>query len=363
MVQRHKITIIYPEGSQMILHRNKRSRWFQKNAGKKRIVFILLILLNACSCQPKRGLTDKLPLPYPNSSFSVSSGVLIHYRTWPVAEDQRKGSVLFLHGFSGSTFSWETTAPALQAEGFEVIALDIPPFGFSDKSPTVNASVTARAELMLQWLGENFPGREWHLAGHSMGAGIVQAMALMQPEKAASVIIVAGAIFNEVKPGERQSKSLLRFGPVQAIVGNLAETHFITRRRIVKLLESAYGSKPGGEAIEAYYRALKIPGTARAMLASSNNSHEIETLNAVNLEKPVFAIWGENDTWVPLTSRQKVLDQMPNVTLETIPDSGHNPMETHPEEFNKRLLDFLLKVSEKGPSNTLPTRREGKNIW
>jgi 2-hydroxy-6-oxonona-2,4-dienedioate hydrolase len=308
-------------------------------------LFIPLFLI-LTSCQTGKKASQESPRPFPNSHFAVVDGVRLHYRIWPGSGNLQQETVLLLHGFSGSTFSWETTAPALQAQGYEVIALDIPPFGYSDKSPRVNASVTARAALLLQWLDENFPARKWHLVGHSMGAGIVQAMALMQPEKAASVIFVAGAVFSEVKPNETRSKSLLRFGPVQALAGNLAEAHFITRRRIAKLLESAYGSKPEPEAVEAYYRALKVPGTARAILARSTHSFEIQSLNASNLELPVLAIWGENDTWVPLASRQKVLDRMPNVRLEITQGAGHNPMETHPGEFNKHLLDFLLKISE-----------------
>ena len=315
-------------------------------AGIGNIFFLLLMMLIASGCQPKKELKSSFKKPYANSVFSKSQGVLIHYRTWPVEEVRRKGSVLFLHGFSGSTFSWEKTAPLLQKEGFEVIAADIPPFGFSDKSPNVNASVTARATVMLQWLDEDFPEREWHLTGHSMGAGIAQAMALMQPEKAASVIFVAGALFGEIKPNQVPNKGLMSYRPVQTLIGNLAETHFITRRRIAKLLESAYGSKPGREAIEAYYRALKTPGTARAILAGSNSSMEMASLNAADLQLPVLAIWGEDDTWVPLASRQKVLDQIPNVRLEIIQDSGHNPMETHPGEFNKRLLDFLSRINQ-----------------
>jgi pimeloyl-ACP methyl ester carboxylesterase len=308
-------------------------------------LFIPLLLI-LTSCQTGKKASQENPRPFPNSHFTVVGGVRLHYRIWPGRGNLQQESVLLLHGFSGSTFSWETTAPALQALGYEVIALDIPPFGYSDKSPGVNASVTARAALLLQWIDENFPSRKWHLVGHSMGAGIVQAMALMKPEKAASVIFVAGAVFNEVKLNETRSRSLLHFRLVQALAGNLAETHFITRRRIAKLLESAYGSKPAPEAIEAYYRALKMPGTARAILAGSTHSFEIQSLNASNLELPVLAIWGENDTWVPLASRQKVLERLPNVRLEIIPDTGHNPMETHHGEFNKHLLDFLLKISE-----------------
>lgn len=310
------------------------------------LTFFILLFMILASCQTGKKASQKSPLPFPNSHFAVVNGVRLHYRTWTGSGNLQQETVLLVHGFSGSTFSWEKTAPALQQAGFEVVAIDIPPFGYSDKSPALNASATARAALLKQWQDSIFPEREWHLLGHSMGGGIVQAMALMYPEKTASVIFVAGAIFGEVKPNETRSKSLLRFRPVQTLVGNLAERHFITPRRIGNLLQSAYGSMPEPEEIQAYYRPLQIPGTARAILASSTNSREIETLNAVDLKLPVLGIWGENDTWVPLASRQKVLDRIPNVKLVIIPDSGHNPMETHPEEFNKHLLDFLLQFTE-----------------
>jgi len=307
---------------------------------------IIPLLLILASCQTGKKASQNSPLPFPNSHFAVVDGVRLHYRTWSGSGNLQQETVLLVHGFSGSTFSWEKTAPALQQAGFEVVAIDIPPFGYSDKSPALNASSTARAALLKQWQDSIFPEREWHLVGHSMGGGIVQALALMYPEKTASMIFVAGAIFGEVKPTEARNKSLLRFRPVQTLVGNLAERHFITSRRIRNMLQSAFGALPEQEEILAYYHPLQIPGTARAIIASSTNSREIETLNAKDLNLPVLGIWGENDTWVPLASRQKILDSIPRVRLEIIPDSGHNPMETHPEAFNKHLLNFLLKKKE-----------------
>lgn len=305
------------------------------------MVFSLLFFLMLVSCQPGKKTIKRSTLPFSNSHNAVVDDVRLHYRTWPVRDELQSGTVLLVHGFSGSTFSWERTAPVLQQAGFEVLAIDIPPFGYSDKSSRLNASVTARAALLKQWQDSLFPGREWHLVGHSMGAAIVEALALMYPEQTLSTVFVAGAVFGQVNAAEPQSQSLLRFRPVQTLMGNLAEAWFITPRRIGGLLESAYGSPPGREAIMAYYRPLQIPGTARAILASAVNSYEIADLNAKELQPPLLGIWGENDTWVPLQGRQKVLDQMPGMRIEVIPGAGHNPMETHPEAFNKIFLEFL----------------------
>jgi pimeloyl-ACP methyl ester carboxylesterase len=309
------------------------------------MVFSLLLFLMMVSCQPGKKATQRSTLPFSNSRFSIVDGVRLHYRTWSAEGDIRRGTVLLVHGFSGSTFSWERTAPVLQQAGFEVVAIDIPPFGYSDKSPRLNASVTARAVLLKQWQDSLFPGREWHLVGHSMGAGIVEAMALMYPEQTLSTVFVAGAVFGQVNAAEPQRQSLLRFKPVQTLMGNLAEAWFITPRRIGGLLESAYGSPPGREAIMAYYHPLQISGTARAILAGSVGSYDITDLKAQDLQGPLLGIWGENDTWVPLEGRHKVLDQMPGIKIEVIPGAGHNPMETHPDAFNKILLEFLAPLA------------------
>jgi pimeloyl-ACP methyl ester carboxylesterase len=305
-------------------------------------MYLALIFLLLASCQPGKRTTQGCPLPYANSQVAVIDGVRLHYRIWPAGEEVRQGTVLLVHGFSGSTYSWSKTAPVLREEGFEVIAIDIPPFGYSDKSPRQNASNSARAALLKQWQDSLFPGRSWHLVGHSMGAGIVEALALMYPGQTLSAVFVAGAVFSELKKAaEPQNQSLLRFRSVQTMIGKLAEVHYITPRRIGKLLQSAYGAQPDTEAIMAYYRPLQIPGTARAILATSVNSFEIDDLSAKELQPPLLGIWGENDTWVPLQGRQKVLDQMPGMRIELIPGAGHNPMETHPEPFNKILLEFL----------------------
>ncbi len=39
-----------------------------------------------------------------------------------------------VHGFAGSTYWWQTSAFYLSRYGFTVIAIDVPPFGFSDKT-------------------------------------------------------------------------------------------------------------------------------------------------------------------------------------------------------------------------------------
>jgi hypothetical protein len=57
--------------------------------------------------------------------------------------------------------------------------------------------------------------------------------------------------------------------------------------------------------------------------------------------KPAIAIWGEKDTWVPLSQMQPIADQIPSIKIIVIEGAGHCPMATHADQFNNQLLHFL----------------------
>lgn len=311
--------------------------------------------------------------PFQNSRYVIIDGVELHFRFWPVAAGNYRGSCLLLHGFSGSTYSWEKVAGQMQSMGFEVVAVDIPPFGFSDKSPRVNQGITPRARLMHQLLEQIFPGRTWHVAGHSMGGAVAQGMALMYPESLQSVTFVAGALFSQVRvegtlqtgdpsllhkpdsathaPSQATSvdfsrgAGILTAWPVRNIAGRLAGTFFITPKRVRGLLESAYGEPPNREQVEAYMAPLKTRGTATAILAGRRNSTEIASLHAADLNVPALAVWGSEDTWVPMESRRHVIGMMPGIRTFIIEGAGHNPMETHSEVFLDQWTGFIRSHS------------------
>jgi pimeloyl-ACP methyl ester carboxylesterase len=300
------------------------------------------------------------PGPFENSYFVTIEGVELHFRHWVPDPVHQKGSCLLIHGFSGSTFSWEGVAQRMQQLGFEVVALDIPPFGYSDKSARVNKSVTGLASLVLDFLDELFPGQAWHLAGHSMGGAIAQAMGLMRPEAFHTVTLVAPAAFSRTRAATNDKDGqaahpptsietgrtgrILGSWPLRHIVGRLAERYFITPRRVRRLLASALGEQPSQEQVAAYSEPLRLRGTAAAILSSGRNSQEVAGLDAADMQVPTLAVWGDGDQWVPYESRRQVVEKIPGVDVQLIPGAGHNPMETHPEEFLAIWAGFLQAV-------------------
>jgi hypothetical protein len=85
---------------------------------------------------PPRAVADR------DGLFAEVDGVALHYKeAWPAAAaaaassiSQQLPTVLLVHGFNGSTFSWRSTMqPLADATGCRVIAFDRPPFGLAER--------------------------------------------------------------------------------------------------------------------------------------------------------------------------------------------------------------------------------------
>jgi 2-hydroxy-6-oxonona-2,4-dienedioate hydrolase len=310
-----------------------------------RIIFLIVLTLIIVVGTPyiiPVGQSQNLPSgPFENSETITSEGIDLHFRHYIPEVDSGKPWCLLVHGFSGSTWSWRYTADSLCRSGFHVVSIDIPPYGYSDRNPRVNGSMTARSEMLYRFSEQFFPGKKWHLIGHSMGGGIVEAMALMYPENIVSVTFVAGALFSELNVASKKMSLVLLLSPFERWMIILGEQLFITEKQVKKLLESAYGTVPSDEDAKGYFDALNVPGTVKGIIRTMTHSYEIADLSATELKKPVLAIWGDKDTWVPLEYSQNCLDEMSNVSVKIINGAGHCPMETHQREFMAHLLNFL----------------------
>lgn len=314
----------------------------------KRIAIIILFLFVLLSIAPYILPLKALPgepfePAFANSQFAEIDGLKIHYRLW--GEDGgAAGNVLLIHGFSGSTFSWRYSAPELEAKGYQVIAVDLPGFGLSERSVTFVPTADHRASLIWNLLETIEPGVKWHLAGHSMGGSVVVAMALQRPEQAKSLILAAGAIPGTA--GTRQSW-LFHYPPVARAVRHLATRVLLSEENVIKALTSAYGRAPDRDEFEGYYRPLLIRDTDAGLVMMLRTSDHLLFDQLEDLDLPTLLIWGEEDAWVPLNAGQKLLSVLPSAQLITLPEQGHCPMETAPAEFNLHLIEFLAWTGTK----------------
>jgi 2-hydroxy-6-oxonona-2,4-dienedioate hydrolase len=286
---------------------------------------------------------NSIPKPYSNSKFIDVDGVRLHYRFWKIENEEQKPWILLVHGFSGSSFSWSNLVDTLNSIGYNVVAVDVPPYGYSDKSLRLNHSPDSRAELIWKFTNSIDSKSKWTLVGHSMGGGIVAAMALLQPHRVDKTILVAPALFKCLSEGKRSFRQkLMSFPPVEWVAAGFARIYFVRPKKFKKSLELAYGRKPSADEFEAYYLPFKQKGMVRGVLSSFSRSNPTKILDITDFETNSLAIWGTKDSWVPYERMKSITDSIHSLSVVLIEGAGHIPMETNPNDFNKLIVDFLL---------------------
>jgi pimeloyl-ACP methyl ester carboxylesterase len=281
--------------------------------------------------------------PYDSSMYFIEDGVAVHYRVSLPETESIRGKILLVHGMGGSTYSFEETVPALIAEGYLVVAVDLPGFGYSSRPEIFDQSQKNRSALLWGLLDEvdrtsteGSGAQRWLLAGHSMGGGTVAAMAVERQDRTEHLVLIDGALLENDRGG-----FLFDLPPVMRWIQVALEYFVIRGVNFQSFLRSAYGAEPTAQQVAGYLDPLKLPGTARGAASLLRTSENIPLQELSSLKIPVTAIWGENDSWVPLSDTEKIKDLIPQLVVVIIEDAGHVPMESHPEEFNGALLDIF----------------------
>ena len=285
---------------------------------------------------------------FPESAYAEIDGILLHYRLWEPASASVKGKVLLVHGLGSSTFCWRNNVEALTAEGYLVVAVDLPGFGYSDRKSGMDHSQENRSRLLWQLLDlvdqtmEPKDDGSWNLVGHSMGGGTVTAMALQNPGRTRSLVLVDGAVLINTN----FFGFLKYYPPVGRWVEVLGRNVLLKKAKVADFLASAYASTPSDADVEGYLQPLLLDGTEGAFADMMRTSTSISESAFKELAVPVAAIWGGKDSWVPPEEADRLKALFPDMSLDVIPDAGHCCMETHPALFNRYLIEALDKAAE-----------------
>jgi 2-hydroxy-6-oxonona-2,4-dienedioate hydrolase len=304
----------------------------------------LLLILNFIAPGTGWLSAQDMAKPFDNSHFITVDSVNFHFRTWNDSLKNPKGKVLLIHGFMASTFSWRENYDTLVKSNYKVIAVDLPGFGYSDRSLKVNQSQSNRARLLWDLLAEldQDDTTKWNLVGHSMGGGTAEAMALLHSERTKSLTIVDGMVFHKNENIQGAFVTASRNRQYNKIVSALVEKNVFTYNRVESLFKKNYGYIPDSTIVMGYLIPLMIEGSAESILSVFSNSREIINLDIHELEKiRVLVIWGEDDRTIKLKRGKRFVKNVPSAELKIIPGSRHDPMETHPKEFNGYMIMFL----------------------
>jgi len=235
--------------------------------------------------------------------------------------------VVLIHGFGGDLNTWMFTQPAL-AETRRTLVLDLPGHGGSAKEVGSGdpETLAAAVEAVLQALGLE----RAHLVGHSMGGAIAALVALRQPQRVASLTLIASVGLGSNIDGEfidRFIHASRRRDAVEALSRLVHDPALISRAMIEETLR--YKRLDGVEAA--------LTAIARAWFADGRQHLDLAS-RIKELPMPVRLIWGRDDRILPVTHAEALAAHLP---VHILDQTGHLPHLEKAAEVGRLLRRFI----------------------
>jgi pimeloyl-ACP methyl ester carboxylesterase len=262
-------------------------------------------------------------------------------------------TIVFIGGFSGWGGTWEqsmnTLNERLRATGkrYDLIALDLPPFGYSTAKSENAYTRNIQAERINQFRKALKLDRVIY-AGHSYGAGPMVEALMRKPEGVQRVIVIDGVLnINEVKIVSLPLLTASQF-VVETFVHIVSHSSWIAQNRLKSF---AYiDDHIDADLAALYTRAFNTVGNS-SRLAHWIRDYVRDPLvyrstrkeEYAKLTMPVRIIWGSLDTITPITLGEELKSLVPNGTLDSLSAVGHMPMIEDHDQFDSALFDAVVE--------------------
>lgn len=290
-----------------------------------------------------------------DSCFVEVDGLDVHYKVGgsgplpcEVLPAPSTPTLLLLHGFAASTYSWREVMDPL-AQGAAVVAFDRPAFGLTERpmpgewqgqspySPEVQADLTVG---LMDALGID----RAILVGNSAGGTTAMLTALRHPERVQALVLVDAAIY---AGGSRfpawvqpllASPQMRRLGPLFA--------------RAIQRWGEEFGrsawhdpSRFTPEIWQGYTKPLQAENWDRALWELTIASHPLDLPDRFGeLDLPILVVTGDDDRIVPTEQSIRLAEALPGAGLVVFPECGHVPQEECPAAFLEAVQGFLADL-------------------
>jgi pimeloyl-ACP methyl ester carboxylesterase len=247
----------------------------------------------------------------------------------------RGDAIVFLGGFAEPTWVWTGVMERL-AHDHRVYALDLPPFGYSERKGPYTLEGWTR--LVLDFDAHFGLGRPV-VVGHSLGAAVAVNAGLEASRRIAGVVLLDG---DALPVGGPHWIANLVVNPYYTTLFRLV-THSDWLLRMV--LKQAYGpGRPRSMKVDEFERPFRVDGSERGFHDLFRTGIQGLTLADLGrLKVPRIVVWGEHDTVDGLKAGRASARAL-GVKVEVLPRAGHLSMLDEPAAVARAITTFAGRI-------------------
>jgi pimeloyl-ACP methyl ester carboxylesterase len=261
-------------------------------------------------------------------------------------EDGTGEPLLFVHGVVVNGSLWRKVVPTL-AKDFRCIVPDWP-LGAHEvpMKPDADLSPPALAQLVVDFM--DAVGLETvTLVGNDTGGAVCQLVAVNHPERVARLVLTSCDIYDLFPPPPFQA-----LGTLAKMPGSTWLTSHVLRLRFAQRAPLAFGwvtkRLPEPEIVESWLvQGRKSKGVRRDFAKVASGADKRYTLDAAerlkSFDKPVLFAWAAEDKLFPIELPRRLASEIPNGTLEEIPDSYTFVPEDQPDRLAEVIASFVRR--------------------
>jgi pimeloyl-ACP methyl ester carboxylesterase len=268
--------------------------------------------------------------------FTISiQGINIHFEMYHDEASKHKPTIVLIHGFLSSTFSFRRLIPLLAKE-YRVIALDLPPFGKSEKSKSFFYSYGNLANIVIELL-EILSVKDIVLVGHSMGGQISLHVIKKRPELVRKVVLLCSSSYLE---RTRQPLFFSTYIPFFSLFlkGRMAKQG--VRQNLVNVVYDQ--SLIDEEMMQGYEQPFNDDQIFNALTRLIRHREaDLSSKDLQAFDTKSLLIWGREDKIVPLQVGKRLHEDLKHSKLITFEKTGHLLPEEKPQHIHEQILQFL----------------------
>ncbi|MEP3947345.1 alpha/beta hydrolase [Ascidiaceihabitans sp.] len=298
------------------------------------LILIALIAIPLVIEKSRSVMTQDARNTAPGEFAQLSKGVT-HYNWYGPA---RGPVVVCVHGLTTPSFVWRSMVRGLAVMGFRCLTYDLYGRGYSDK-PKGKQDAEFFLNQLNELLSDQGVSDDITIVGYSMGGAISTLFTAQNPSRVRQLIllapagmgIVAGRLGNFiVKTPVIGDWLMLAFYPGQLRKGIKAEAD------LPKSVEGMADLQENELRFRGYLPAV-LASLRGVLWRALKEEHQIIQRAGI----PVLAIWGREDTVIPIAAVGTLAEWSRNATQEIVDGAGHGLTYTHTDAVLRLIHDNL----------------------